>query len=351
MQNRIVSFYAIAPLLLLIIIGFFSRHKGLLRSDALPQLNSLAFTIFLPALLFNNLYTTNVESAFSPRLIGYAVFAALTMYGLAVAVVCLLEKDSKNRGAMIQAIYRSNFVLLGLPIVQTLFAGQDLGATSVVVAVIVPIFNVLAVVTLEVFRGGRVKWGKVLLGLAVSVLGGVWGGRLARRAVKKVGWGATGFRKAQIPGAALTALLHGAQDGQKFLGIFLLGAALARGQGEQSSPLIPLWLMALGAVFMALGTLRGGRRSIDRVGREMVALGPREGLAADLGNPVCLLGATWLGLPVSTTHTRTAALLGVGVAGGGPVRWEVARGIALAWVLTFPACMALGYVLTGLMPV
>ena len=110
MQNLIVSFNAIAPLFLLIIIGFFIRQKGLLRSDALPQLNSLAFTIFLPALLFNNLYTTNVESAFSPRLIGYAVFAALTMYGLAVAVVCLLEKDSKNRGAMIQAIYRSNFV-------------------------------------------------------------------------------------------------------------------------------------------------------------------------------------------------------------------------------------------------
>ena len=170
MQNLIVSFNAIAPLFLLIIIGFFIRQKGLLRSDALPQLNSLAFTIFLPALLFNNLYTTNVESAFSPRLIGYAVFAALTMYGLAVAVVCLLEKDSKNRGAMIQAIYRSNFVLLGLPIVQTLFAGQDLGATSVVVAVIVPIFNVLAVVTLEVFRGGRVKWGKVLLGIVKNPL-------------------------------------------------------------------------------------------------------------------------------------------------------------------------------------
>ena len=80
MQNLIVSFNAIAPLFLLIIIGFFIRQKGLLRSDALPQLNSLAFTIFLPALLFNNLYTTNVESAFSPRLIGYAVFAALAAF-------------------------------------------------------------------------------------------------------------------------------------------------------------------------------------------------------------------------------------------------------------------------------
>lgn len=170
MQNLIVSFNAIAPLFLLIIIGFFIRQKGLLRSDALPQLNSLAFTAFLPALLFSNLYSTDVASAFSPRLLGYALFAALAMYGLAVIAVCLLEKDNKNRGAMIQAIFRSNFVLLGLPIVQTLFEGQDLGVTSVVVAVIVPVFNVLAVVTLEVFRGGHVKWGKVLLGIIKNPL-------------------------------------------------------------------------------------------------------------------------------------------------------------------------------------
>ena len=141
----------------------------------------------------------------------------------------------------------------------------------------------------------------------------------------------------------MAAFLHGAQDGQKFLGIFLLGAALARGQGEQSSPLIPLWLMALCAGFMALGTLMGGRRIIDRVGRDMVSLGPREGLAADLGSIACLLGATALGLPVSTTHTRTCALLGVGSAGGGRVDRRVAGEVALAWLLTFPGCGAVGY--------
>ena len=146
-----------------------------------------------------------------------------------------------------------------------------------------------------------------------------------------------------MPGAALAAFLHGAQDGQKFLGIFLLGTALARGQGGQSSPLIPLWLMALCAGFMALGTLMGGRRIIDRVGREMVSLGPREGLAADLGSIACLLGATALGLPVSTTHTRTCALLGVGSAGGGRVDRRVAGEVALAWLLTFPGCGAVGY--------
>lgn len=170
MQNLVVSFNAIAPLFLLIAAGFLIRRQGLVRDEALPQMNSLAFTVFLPALLFSNLYSTNLQSAFAPDLLAYAVFAALGMYGLAVAAVCMLEKDSKSRGAMIQAIYRSNFVLLGLPIVQALFEGQDLGVTSVIIAVVVPIFNVLAVVTLEVFRGGRVQWKKVVVGIAKNPL-------------------------------------------------------------------------------------------------------------------------------------------------------------------------------------
>ena len=187
------------------------------------------------------------------------------------------------------------------------------------------------------------SWGKVLLGLLLSALAGFGAGRLAARRLHTVKVSNRTLLGAQVPGAALAAFLHGAQDGQKFLGIFLLGAALARGQGEQSSPLIPLWLMALCAGFMALGTLLGGRRIIDRVGRDMVSLGPREGLAADLGSIACLLGATALGLPVSTTHTRTCALLGVGSAGGGRVDRRVAGEVALAWLLTFPGCGAVGY--------
>ena len=183
------------------------------------------------------------------------------------------------------------------------------------------------------------SWGKVLLGLLLSALAGFGAGRLAARRLRTVKVSDRTLLGAQVPGAALAAFLHGAQDGQKFLGIFLLGTTLARG----SSPLIPLWLMALCAGFMALGTLMGGRRIIDRVGREMVSLGPREGLAADLGSIACLLGATVLGLPVSTTHTRTCALLGVGSAGGGRVDRRVAGEVALAWLLTFPGCGAVGY--------
>ena len=187
------------------------------------------------------------------------------------------------------------------------------------------------------------SWGKVLLGLLLSALAGFGAGRLAACRLHAVKVSDHTLLGAQVPGAACTAFLHGAQDGQKLLGIFLLGTALARGEGGQSSPPIPLWLMALCAGFMALGTLLGGRRIIDRVGRDMVSLGPREGLAADLGSIACLLGATALGLPVSTTHTRTCALLGVGSTGGGRVDRRVAGEVALAWLLTFPGCGAVGY--------
>lgn len=186
-------------------------------------------------------------------------------------------------------------------------------------------------------------WGKVLLGLVLSAAAGFGAGRLAQDRLNKLAAPPWVFRLGQIPGAAGAAFLHGAQDGQKFLGVFLLGTALAQGRADEQTFPIPLWLMALCAACMALGTLMGGRRIIDTVGRDMVTLGPREGLSADFGCVLCLLGATALGLPVSTTHTRTAALLGVGSANGGAVNRATAGRIALAWLLTFPGCMVIGY--------
>ena len=191
-------------------------------------------------------------------------------------------------------------------------------------------------------------WARVVLGLLVSVGAGFWAGRRALRALSRLSWSDRLFRRAQIPGAALTAFLHGAQDGQKFLGILLLGIALSQGRQDEQTFLIPFWLMALCAGSMALGTGMGGRRIIDTVGREMVRLGPREGLASDLGGGGCLLLSTLLGLPVSTTHTRTAALLGAGSTSGRRIDWSVARSIALTWVLTFPGCFTLGWCMARL---
>lgn len=186
-------------------------------------------------------------------------------------------------------------------------------------------------------------WTKVGLGLILSTAAGFWAGQTAQNFLKSVKLSAHTFLLAQLPGAAATSFLHGAQDGQKFIGVFLLGTALAQGRADEGTFLIPLWLMALCALFMALGTLMGGKKIIDTVGREMVSLGPREGLAADLGNIACLFTATLLGLPVSTTHTRTSALLGVGSTRGCHPDWKIAFKIALTWLLTFPGCMVIGY--------
>ena len=187
------------------------------------------------------------------------------------------------------------------------------------------------------------SWEKVLLGLLLSTAAGFWTGRMAGRAAQRWRGTACLFRRLQLPGAAATAFFHGAQDGQKFLGVFLLGVALVQGRQDEQTFVVPLWLMLFCAIGMALGTGLGGRRIIDRVGREMVTLSPRDGFACDVAGVGCLLAATVLGLPVSTTHTRTAALLGVGSAGGKQADWGVAGTIALAWGLTFPGCAALGW--------
>ena len=155
------------------------------------------------------------------------------------------------------------------------------------------------------------------------------------------------FRRGQVAGAAAMAFLHGAQDGQKFMGIFLLACTLAAGGGSGGFR-IPPWLMVLCASVMALGTLIGGRRIVDTLGRGMGELSPREGFAADLGGAACLLACTLAGLPVSTTHAKTAAMLGAGAACGRGADRRVFWEMALAWLLTFPGCGLLGFFLSRL---
>lgn len=192
-------------------------------------------------------------------------------------------------------------------------------------------------------RGGlsnvrEAAWGKVLAGLVLSVGLGYLLGRLALSALPER---RRGYRAGQIFGAGAMAFLHGAQDGQKFMGVFLLGVALARGRQDTETFVVPLWLLLLCAVTMALGTAVGGKRIIDKVGRDMVPLDPRRGFAADLGGAGSLLLCTLTGLPVSTTHAKTAAILGAGEPGAADR--GVVRSIALAWVLTFPGCALLGF--------
>lgn len=152
------------------------------------------------------------------------------------------------------------------------------------------------------------------------------------------------FSRAQVAGGAAMAFMHGAQDGQKFMAIFLLGAAMANGQADASTFVVPIWLMVLCSAVMGLGTSISGYRIIKSVGMDMVKLKPYQGFAADFSATICLLLSSLTGIPVSTTHTKTTAIMGVGAARRmSNVNWSVVKELMLTWVFTFPGCGLLGF--------
>ena len=152
------------------------------------------------------------------------------------------------------------------------------------------------------------------------------------------------FRVAQIAAGAGVAFMHGAQDGQKFMSIFILAVALAAGMGTEGTMVLPVWLMVFCALNMGVGTAVGGERIIKSVGVNMVKLESFQGFAASLSTCVSLALATFGGLPVSTTHTNTTAIMGVGAAHNPKgVKWSIAIDMVKTWVLTFPGCGLMGY--------
>lgn len=199
------------------------------------------------------------------------------------------------------------------------------------------------------------EWMKVIYGLIISTVMGLGFGFLVVRFIefcfRRVDRRKTRpfFQNAQIAGGAAMAFMHGAQDGQKFMGVFMLGIFLANGQANVSSFVVPIWLMILCSLVMALGTSVGGYRIIKTVGMDMVKLETYQGFSADLAGAVCLLVSSILGVPVSTTHTKTTAIMGVGASKRlSSVNWGVVKEMVAAWVLTFPGCGIVGYVMAYL---
>ena len=143
-------------------------------------------------------------------------------------------------------------------------------------------------------------------------------------------------------GSATMAFMHGAQDSQKFAGVFV--AALVMSGESESAIGVPVWLTLLCSTVIALGTAVGGYRIIKRVGMETVTLTPIKGLAADISASICMLAASFFGIPVSTTHTATASVIGAGMSRrGGKINIRSVREMIVAWILTFPCCGLISY--------
>jgi len=158
------------------------------------------------------------------------------------------------------------------------------------------------------------------------------------------------FRRLQFVSASLYSLGHGGNDAQKTMGII---AVLLYSQGRLGGAFhVPLWVVLACQAAMGAGTLLGGWRIVHTMGSRITRLTPQQGFCAETGGALTLFGATWLGIPVSTTHTITGAIVGVGAARRmSAVRWNIASSIVVAWVVTLPAAgliAAAFYALAGL---
>ncbi len=144
------------------------------------------------------------------------------------------------------------------------------------------------------------------------------------------------FRVLQFGSASLYSLGHGGNDAQKTMGII---AGLLFAQGHLGAQFyVPFWVVLSCQAAMALGTLFGGWRIVRTMGSKITRLTPMQGFCAETGGAATLFLATWLGIPVSTTHTITGAIVGVGAARRiSAVRWNVASNIVFAWIVTMPA--------------
>ena len=199
------------------------------------------------------------------------------------------------------------------------------------------------------------EWIKVIYGLVLSLLLGFVVGYVVcklvifichnfdRKKTNRV------FNYAQMAGAAAMSFMHGAQDGQKFIGVLFLGIAFSNGETSVHGVLIPVWLMILCSLVMGIGTSVGGEKIIRSVGMDMVKLEKYQGFSADVAASLCLLLSSVFGIPVSTTHTKTSAIMGVGASRRlGAINFSVVRDMMLTWVFTFPGCGIISYLMAKL---
>lgn len=207
--------------------------------------------------------------------------------------------------------------------------------------------------------GDAIVWSGLLKTVGAIFMSPMIGFFLALLLVLVVSWAAVRqtpfavdrkFRWLQFVSASLYSLGHGGNDAQKTMGII---AVLLFSQGYLGNEFsVPFWVVISCQSAMALGTLCGGWRIVHTMGSKITRLNPMQGFCAETGGAITLFGATWLGIPVSTTHTITGAIIGVGAARRvSAVRWGLAGNILIAWVITMPAAAlisAIFYWVSGL---
>ncbi len=170
MENLIFSINVVLPIFLLMCIGAFLRKIKLIDKVFLEKANNFAFSALLPVLLFNNIYKSNISDSVNIKLIIFAVGIILFIVGMLFIIVPRIEKDNRNRGVIIQGLHRSNFVLFGIPLSMNIFGEANLGTVTTLTAIIIPLYNFLAVIILDWYSNDKSNYKKVIISVIKNPL-------------------------------------------------------------------------------------------------------------------------------------------------------------------------------------
>lgn len=170
MDSLIVSLNAVLPLFIMMAAGYIAKCMGFLREEDISRFNTIPFRVFVPCLLFYNVYTSDLTKIMNPGFIVFALVCFAGVYLASLIFTLLIEKSPERRGVMIQGLYRSNIVGIGIPIATAFMADGDLGSVVLLTAIMVPIYNMFAVITLESFRGGKIDVSAIFISIVKNPL-------------------------------------------------------------------------------------------------------------------------------------------------------------------------------------
>ena len=156
MDSFNISFNAITPITLIVILGYLLKKYKFLDKPTIKNMNSLCFKFFLPILTFSNIIHTNVKEIIDTNLLIYIVLSIIIIIIISIIIVPFFEKDRKKQGSMIQGIYRSNFVILGIPLTSHIAGEKASAIAAILIMAVIPMYNFMAVIILSIY-GGKSK--------------------------------------------------------------------------------------------------------------------------------------------------------------------------------------------------
>lgn len=168
MKSVLLAIHVVLPLLLLMLVGFGARKLKVLNPQFIKELNKLIFLLFLPALMFVNVYQTNIREVFDIRLIVFTITVTTAIFLIAFVFVPRFEKQNARRGAMIQAMVRGNGAYFGIPVTIVLIGDKYAGLMAIVVAFAAILYNLFSIIALETFRNEKVNLLRIVKGVATN---------------------------------------------------------------------------------------------------------------------------------------------------------------------------------------